>query len=286
MHPRRTEQNRTEQNRTEQNRTEQNRTEQNRTEQNRTEQNRTEQSSNLLRERQQDHFVTSIVATPRRQFGVRRIENCARRIFLVCEGRIGLFSIFSEIENSGISSFGEHLRTSRLPCGKRRLLRGGIRSLVSGAGLLTIFGPRVRSKCPINFEVLCPSFDQGNRSRGGGSEVSVASGVEDRLGNLASVQERCGCARVGSIVWISSATFLFPRLGARFETRVFNFRWLRSFPIESRWFCSVSQPQKRCNSYHCAAAIPDASAELHLSFAQRSPRRRAWCISRTRSGAF
>jgi hypothetical protein len=41
-------------------------------------------------------------------------------------------------------------------------------------------------------------------------------------------------ARVGSIVWSSATTFLFPRLGATFETWEVNFRWLRSFPIESR----------------------------------------------------
>jgi hypothetical protein len=55
-----------------------------------------------------------------------------------------------------------------------------------------MFGPRVLSKCPINSEGLCLSFDQGSRSRsrGGGNEVSAASGVEGRLATFASVQER------------------------------------------------------------------------------------------------
>ena len=81
--------------------------------------------------------------------------------FLVYEWQIGLFSISSEIENNLISCFGEHLRASRIQCEIRRLFRGGIRSLVSGAGLLTIFVPRAGCKCPINSEGLCPSFDLG-----------------------------------------------------------------------------------------------------------------------------
>ena len=146
------------------------------------------------------------------------IRKLGAQHFLICEWQIGLFSIFSEIENSGISCFGEHLRTSRLQCGTRRLFRGGIRSLVSGVGLLTMFGPTVRSKCPINSEGLCPFLDQGNRSRGGGNEGFQASGVEDRLGNFASVRERVADAlgiRQGGVYRLEQrCNFLISALGS------------------------------------------------------------------------
>jgi hypothetical protein len=198
---------------------------------------RRKQSSTLPRWRPKDHFVTRIVASPRRQIGVRRFENCARSIFWFVSDRSDYFrySLKLKNENSGFCCFGEHLRTSRLLCGTRRLFGGGIRSLVSGVGLLTMSGPRVFSKCPINSEGICPSFDQGNRSRGGGNEVFVASGAEGRLGTFASVQERVADAlgiraRVGAIVWSSATAFLFPRLGATFET------WRSTFAG-----CGVSQ---------------------------------------------
>jgi hypothetical protein len=62
--------------------------------------------------------------------------------------------------------------------------------LVSGVGLVAIFVHGVRSECLINSGPLSVFRSGKPVPWWRGNEVSEASGVEDRLGNFATVQER------------------------------------------------------------------------------------------------